>query len=118
MFFQESFSEIEKNENLKSKYKKITNKYEFINTNIQLEKIKNNYCVCSYKSISRSYFKLIEILYNFNFNFVNNFYFPSLLKPFPRPFLQKLFLLIIACNPEFVYVSFKLISEKISMILL
>ena len=27
------------------KYKKITNKYEFINTNIQLDKIKNNYCV-------------------------------------------------------------------------
>ena len=59
------------------KYKKITNKYEFINTNIQLEKIKNNYCVCSYKSISRSYFKLIEILYNFNFNFdskINSFH--------------------------------------------
>lgn len=59
------------------KYKKITNKYEFINTNIQLDRIKNNYCVCSYKSISRSYFKLIEILYNFNFNFdtkINSFH--------------------------------------------
>ena len=59
------------------KYKKITNKYEFINTNIQLDKIKNNYCVCSYKSISRSYFKLIEILHNFNFEFntkINSFH--------------------------------------------
>ena len=59
------------------KYKKITNKYEFINTNIQLDKIKINNCVCSYKSISRSYFKLIEILNIFNFHFddkINSFH--------------------------------------------
>lgn len=52
------------------KYKKITNRYEFVNTNIYLDNISYNHPVCSYKSISRSYFKLIEMieLYNFEFN--------------------------------------------------
>lgn len=48
-------------------YKKYTNKYEYINTNINSFNIKTP--VCSYKPISRSYFKMIEILNNFKFNF-------------------------------------------------
>ncbi len=51
-------------------YKKITNKYEFINTNIHLDKYKN-ISVCKYKPISRSYFKMIEILNTYTFNFSN-----------------------------------------------
>ena len=49
-------------------YKKITNRYEFINSNINSEKYKNT-SVCSYKPISRSYFKMVEILNAYNFNF-------------------------------------------------
>ena len=71
-YLQEIKQEIDKVYDKWDKYKKITNKYEFINTNIQLDKTKINNCVCSYKSISRSYFKLIEILNIFNFNFNKN----------------------------------------------
>lgn len=53
------------------KYKRITNKYEYINTivNHDFREISVNTSVCSYKPISRSYFKLIEILNIFNFDF-------------------------------------------------
>ena len=63
------------------KYKRITNKYEYINTivNFKQENVKNNdipisinSSICSYKPISRSYFKLIEILNIFDFNFKKN----------------------------------------------
>jgi len=53
-------------------YKKITNKYEYINTLYFNEKKNINTCVCSYKPISRSYFKMVEILNNFDFNFDKN----------------------------------------------
>jgi 23S rRNA U2552 (ribose-2'-O)-methylase RlmE/FtsJ len=53
-------------------YKKITNKYEYINTQYFNEKKNINTCVCSYKPISRSYFKMVEILNNFDFNFDKN----------------------------------------------
>ena len=44
------------------KYKKITNKYEYINSYVQIDKMNLTIPVCSYKPISRSYFKLIEIM--------------------------------------------------------
>ncbi len=44
------------------KYKKITNKYEYINSYVQIDKLNLTIPVCSYKPISRSYFKLIEII--------------------------------------------------------
>ena len=50
-------------------YKKITNKFEFINTPFFWEDPKINSCVCSYKPISRSYFKMIEILNHYDFAF-------------------------------------------------
>ena len=55
-------------------YKKYTNKYEYINTAIQTNINNNNikYPICSYKPISRSFFKMIEILNNFDFNFNKN----------------------------------------------
>jgi 23S rRNA U2552 (ribose-2'-O)-methylase RlmE/FtsJ len=59
-------------------YKKITNKYEYINTHYYNEKKHINTCVCSYKPISRSYFKMVEILNNFDFDFnqdkINSFH--------------------------------------------
>ena len=62
--------EIGKYEDKWDVYKKYTNKYEYINTNINSNNIKTS--VCSYKPISRSYFKMIEILNNYKFNFDNN----------------------------------------------
>lgn len=51
--------------------KKVTNKYEYINSSVSIEGIKGvNTSVCSYKPISRSYFKMIEILNNFDFKFM------------------------------------------------
>lgn len=44
--------------------KKVTNKYEYINSCVSFEGV--NTSVCSYKPISRSYFKMIEILNNFD----------------------------------------------------
>ena len=50
------------------KNKKYLNPYESINTNYDSV----NTCVCSYKPISRAFFKMIEILYNYNFGFQKN----------------------------------------------
>jgi 23S rRNA U2552 (ribose-2'-O)-methylase RlmE/FtsJ len=61
-------SEIDKNLDLWEKNKKYLNPYEFINTNYD----ETNTCICSYKPISRAFFKMIEILYNFNFGFQKN----------------------------------------------
>jgi len=61
-------SEIDKNIDLWEKNKKYLNPYEFINTNYD----ELNTCICSYKPISRAFFKMIEILYNFNFGFQKN----------------------------------------------
>jgi len=47
------------------KNKKFLNPYEFINTNYDSSTVG----ICSYKPISRAFFKMIEILNNFNFNF-------------------------------------------------
>jgi 23S rRNA U2552 (ribose-2'-O)-methylase RlmE/FtsJ len=49
-------------------YKKYTNPYEYVNT-IVPNKMK---CVAKYKSLSRSYFKMIEILTIFNLRTPNN----------------------------------------------
>lgn len=61
--------EIDKYQDKWDQFKKITNKYEFINTSCYIERLKLNSCVCSYKPISRSYFKMIEILNHFHFEF-------------------------------------------------
>ena len=50
------------------KVKKLTNKYEYINTYVNYDKYNFNSCVCEYKPISRSYFKLIEIMNIYNLN--------------------------------------------------
>lgn len=51
--------------------KKVTNKYEYINSCVSVEGLKGvNTSVCAYKPISRSYFKMIEILNNFDFKFM------------------------------------------------
>tara|TARA_Y100000389_G_C17471366_1_gene531525 strand:- start:1260 stop:2432 length:1173 start_codon:yes stop_codon:yes gene_type:complete len=49
--------------------KKFTNKYEYINTPINIENTNIKATVCSYKPISRSYFKMIEILKIYDFKF-------------------------------------------------
>ena len=52
--------------------KKVTNKYEYINSCVSIDGIKGmNASVCSHKPISRSYFKMIEILNNFDLKFMN-----------------------------------------------
>ena len=61
--------EIDKYPDKWEQFKKITNKYEFINTTCMLDKGNINYSVCSYKPISRSYFKMIEILHHFDSGF-------------------------------------------------
>jgi 23S rRNA U2552 (ribose-2'-O)-methylase RlmE/FtsJ len=50
------------------KNKKYSNPYEFINTNYDT----TNMAVCTYKPISRAFFKMIEILNNYNFLFNEN----------------------------------------------
>lgn len=53
--------------------KKYTNKYEFINTSVSSQVEPNiKASVCAYKPISRSFFKMIEILDNFEFSFGPN----------------------------------------------
>ena len=47
------------------KNKKYSNPYEFINMSYDL----NTLPVCNYKPISRAFFKMVEILNNFNFSF-------------------------------------------------
>lgn len=60
-------------------YKKYLNPYEYINTNIPGKKK----CVAKYKPLSRSYFKMIEILNHFSFfqkpNQLSNSYLDTLL---------------------------------------
>ena len=44
-------------------YKKITNPYEYIHTHVP----EKNAAICKYKPLSRSFFKMIEIIHIFNF---------------------------------------------------
>lgn len=64
--------EIDKDPVLWEKTKKYINPYEYINQPFNY----NCVSVCSYKPISRSFFKMIEILNHYNFNF------PSTMKSF------------------------------------
>ena len=51
--------------------KRVTNKYEYVNSCVSVDGLKGgNSSVCSYKPISRSYFKMIEILNIFDFKFM------------------------------------------------
>ena len=63
-------------DNIRGKWdivKKITNKYEYINSSVSIDGLKSgNSSVCSYKPISRSYFKMIEILNSYEFDFMKN----------------------------------------------
>lgn len=50
--------------------KRYTNKYEYINTLVNCQNYPNlRASVCSYKPVSRSFFKMIEILDTFNINY-------------------------------------------------
>ena len=57
--------EIDKQSKLWDKYKKYSNPYEFINTSFD----NNTMPICNYKPLSRSYFKMIEILNHYSFSF-------------------------------------------------
>jgi 23S rRNA U2552 (ribose-2'-O)-methylase RlmE/FtsJ len=57
--------EIDKKSKSWEKYKKYSNPYEFINTSYD----NNTMPICSYKPLSRSYFKMIEILNHYSFSF-------------------------------------------------
>jgi 23S rRNA U2552 (ribose-2'-O)-methylase RlmE/FtsJ len=58
------------------KNKRLTNKYEYVNTVIhhEINNVLINTSICSYKPISRSYFKLIEILNLYKFDFPKAMY--------------------------------------------
>ena len=58
-FLYEIKNNIQKYESEWEQYKKYTNPFEYINTNIPFQ----NKCVSKYKPLSRSYFKMIEILH-------------------------------------------------------
>ena len=60
--------EIDNDPVLWEKTKKYLNPYEYINQPY----IINSFSVCSYKPISRSFFKMIEILNHYNFKLPNN----------------------------------------------
>ena len=64
LYLNEIKSQINIYENKWDKYKKYTNEYEFIHTSIPNKKC----CVSKYKPISRSYFKMIELIHTFQFN--------------------------------------------------
>ena len=49
-------------------YRKYTNPYEFIHTHIPFKKVS----VSKYDPLSRSYFKMIEMIYKFDFNIFSN----------------------------------------------
>ncbi len=102
-------TEIDKYQDKWDEYKKLTNKYEFINTCIFMDKIKQNSCVCSYKPISRSYFKMIEILNHFRFEFpskINSFH----LAEGPGGFIEAL--QIFRSNVNDKYVGMTLIEPQ------
>lgn len=73
------------------KYKKVTNKYEFVNTHYINDSKNISACVCNYKPISRSYFKMIEILNNFDFNFTNHNFKSFHLAEGPGGFIESLY---------------------------
>jgi len=60
--------EIDNHITLWDRYKKIANPYEFINTSFDI----NTPPVCKYRPLSRSYFKMIEILNHYSFYFPTN----------------------------------------------
>ena len=57
--------EIDNQSKLWDKYKKYSNPYEFINTSFDIHTLP----ICNYKPLSRSYFKMIEILNHYSFSF-------------------------------------------------
>lgn len=101
-------TEIDQYQDKWDEYKKLTNKYEFINSSIFMEKIKHTSCVCSYKPISRSYFKMIEMLNHFRFEF------PSKIRSFhlaegPGGFIEAL--QNFRSNSSDLYIGMTLIEE-------
>ena len=88
-------------------YKKYTNIYEYIHTNIPYTKI----AVCKYKPLSRAFYKLIEIYQSLNI--LDNTTSP--IKSFhlaegPGGFIEALDYL--RCNDEDIYYGITLIDEK------
>lgn len=99
--------EIDNNIKEWEKNKKYSNPYEFINTNFD----SNTEPVCKYKPLSRSFFKLIEILNSFTFlNFnkhkINSFH----LAEGPGGFIEALS--YFRNNPNDIYYGITLIENK------
>jgi len=97
--------EIDKHSKSWEKYKKYSNPYEFINTSFD----NNTMPICSYKPLSRSYFKMIEILNHYSFSF------PDTMRSFhlaegPGGFIEALS--NYRNNPKDVYYGMTLMEEK------
>jgi 23S rRNA U2552 (ribose-2'-O)-methylase RlmE/FtsJ len=97
---KEKISENEKQWDINKKY---TNPYEYIHSNIPMKKKS----VCKYNPLSRSFFKMIEILKTFNINFempINTFH----LAEGPGGFIEAIN--YIRKNPEDKYIGITLID--------
>jgi 23S rRNA U2552 (ribose-2'-O)-methylase RlmE/FtsJ len=90
-------------------YKKITNPYEYIHTHVN----NKNSSVCKYKPLSRSFFKMIEIINIFNFfddkNEINSFH----LAEGPGGFIEAFN--YIRNNPKDKYYGLTLISDDVNV---
>ena len=90
-------------------YKKITNPYEYIHTHVN----NRNSSVCKYKPLSRSFFKMIEIINIFNFfddkNEISSFH----LAEGPGGFIEAFN--YIRNNPKDKYYGITLISDDVNV---
>ena len=91
------------------KYKKITNPYEYIHTPIPGK----NFSICKYIPISRAFYKMIEIIHNFNFlnesNNIKSFH----LAEGPGGFIEAFS--YYRNNPSDLYYGITLISNDINV---
>lgn len=106
-------AEINTSPNMWDLLKKYTNKYEFINTIVPSQITQNaKVSVCSYRPISRSYFKMIEILRKFEFNLdesITSFH----LAEGPGGFIEAL--VKSRANPKDIYYAMTLMDSHVDV---
>jgi 23S rRNA U2552 (ribose-2'-O)-methylase RlmE/FtsJ len=91
------------------KYKKFTNPYEYIHTPIPGK----NFSICKYIPISRAFYKMIEIIHNFNFLNDNNNIKSFHLAEGPGGFIEAFS--YYRNNPNDLYYGITLISNDINV---
>ena len=86
-------------------FKKYTNPYEYIHTNVPLK----NYCVASYSPLSRSYFKMVEVLHTFKLHDIPRHIRSFHLAEGPGGFIEAL--CNIRKNPHDIYYGMTIASD-------